>query len=152
MVLRPQDRQGNEARWAEWQVHVRELAAGAFGAGKAVEIVAREKKRSRSLAQNRLLWGVLYKEIVEHINASQGTQFSDEDIHEWCKQQFLGSHIVEIRGEPIRARKSTTKLTVDQMSDYIDRIYHWAATSIGVHLTEPQDLLAEAMGRFKDAA
>jgi hypothetical protein len=150
--LRPNSRNTNEASWKVFQEHVKQLAQAAFAKGKAVEIVAREKKRNRSLAQNRLLWGVVYREIRDHINDSQGTQFSDEDIHEWCRQQFLDSHIVEIRGDPVRARKSTASLTVEQMTDYIDRLYHWAATSLGVQLSEPEDMMAEAYGRDRGAA
>lgn len=145
-VIRPGARQANEAAWIDLQSAVKSLAEIAFSKNMAVEIVAREKKRSRSLAQLRLYW-LWVKNLKDCINESQGQSFSDTDVHEWLKERFLDSRIVEIQGTPVRARKSTSDLTVETMTEYLEQV-DWFGAQIGCQLPHPEDEYHLAMGRF----
>jgi hypothetical protein len=93
-------------------------------------------KSSRSLEQNKLLWKWL--DIVRmHIADSGGELFTAEELHEFFKAKFLESRVVEINGEAIRCRATTTKLNTKQMTDYLTHIERHAAQSL--HLILPMD-------------
>jgi len=96
-------------------------------------------KSSRSLEQNKLLWKWL--DIIRmHIADSGGALFTAEELHEFFKAKFLPSRVVEINGEAIRCRATTTKLNTKKMSVYLESIDRHAADSL--HLILPmQDIL-----------
>jgi hypothetical protein len=151
-TLRPQDRQGNEARWREWQDGVREMAAAAFAAGKGVEIVAREKKRNRSLAQNRLahMW---FNEIAEFVREHHGQAYPAEAFKEWLKATYLGQEVHTMpNGQVVAYTRHTSDLSVEEFTHFLEQVDAWAAQDLGCQLTHPEDLYEEAMGRFRDAA
>jgi len=105
----------------------------------------RPYRKRRSLAQNRLYWWWL-KKIADHINASQGTTFSDEDLHEWLKRRFLGAEVVELQGERVEVRKSTRKLSTQQMTEYLEQIDWYCTEHLQLILPHPEELYWEAMG------
>ena len=70
---------------------------------------------TRSNGQNRFLWGVIYRAIAEE------TGHSSEEVHEYCKNQFLPKMFVVINNVEIESRKSTTQLTTDEFSQFLDR-------------------------------
>ena len=90
----------------------------------------------RTTNQNNLMWAWI-NEVADHVREHTG-QDSDE-IHEFFKAKFLPAKIVEINGESFDYR-TTTKLTTAEMSDYMDRIYFWATTELGLILPVPEDL------------
>ena len=110
------------------------------------QVVVAPYRRNRSLAQNRLYW-LWLKVIADHVFETTGQQVSDEDMHEWFKARFLGTRIVEVNGEAVRAAKSTRTLSVAEFSQYLERIDHFAAEHLGLTLPHPQDMYPEAMGR-----
>lgn len=104
---------------------------------KPWEMILRPHKRSRSLEQNALYWkwlGIIAKD----------TGHDSEEIHEFCKQKFLEPIFVEINGEVHEARRTTTKLKVDEMSSYMNRVYAWATSELGILLPLPEDRLEAA--------
>jgi len=123
----------------------------------SVEVIATTKTRSRSVQQNRLLW-LWNTEISKHMGL-----FKDE-VHEMLKRKFavpiftrdnpdyaeMVSAVKAIRKQgmtdyaealarEISRLTSTTDFTVDQMSEYLNDIEHYAA-EIGAELTFPEDL------------
>ena len=93
-------------------------------------------KSNRSLEQNKLLWKWL--DIIRvHIADSGGELFTAEELHEFFKAKFLPSRVVEINGEAIRCRATTTKLNTKEMSAYLESIDRHAADSL--HLILPMD-------------
>lgn len=116
-----------------------------------------EHHRDRSLAQNRLYWYWLGL-IARHINDTGAAQVIDsdtgeitdhvitsEDIHEFYRQAFIPERVVRIRGRVRRVRKSTTTLTVEQFSDYLNRIEAHVNDRLDFVLPHPADY-QEAMG------
>ncbi len=96
-------------------------------------------KSSRSLEQNKLLWKWL--DIIRmHIADSGGELFTAEELHEFFKAKFLPSRVVEINGEAIRCRATTTKLNTKEMSVYLESIDRHAASAL--HLILPMDDVA----------
>ena len=129
------------------------------------EVVIREHKKDRSLAQNALMWSWLTKLASEYGD-------SKDDRHTYYKGKFLVSiferddedyaamiasiRLIKkdgmlreyqcIKDEVIRLT-STTDASVKQMSEYLGNISHHAA-SIGVGFVQ-DELYHEAMGKRK---
>ena len=70
---------------------------------------------ARSKDQNRRLWGYLYKSIGDF------TGYTSMEIHLLCGFMFLKSDKL-INGKNVEFIKSTTDLTVQEMTDYMQQI------------------------------
>jgi hypothetical protein len=92
-----------------------------------MEVTVKPYRKSRSLEQNNLLW-----QIYTIVAAETG--HSPEDIHDWCRQQFLPAKFVEIDGQAHEVRRSTASLKVDEMTEYLNRVMAWATVDLGVAL------------------
>ena len=108
---------------------------GALNLDKPWLITLEPHRKRRSLSQNSLMWCWL-NEVAGHV--SQHTGMDIDDIHEAFKQKFLPAKIKEVLGETLDVR-STTKLTTLEMVAYMDRIYAWVTSELGVLLPLPQD-------------
>ena len=111
-------------------------------AGHKMEILAREKQDDRSLQQNKFYWGVVLKEISEQARIG-GSNYTAEAWHELFKQTFLGYEILKVRvagrkRASVRRRlRSTSKLKVKPMSEYLEKVQAHAATELGVVFSAP---------------
>ncbi|MGL6351941.1 MAG: recombination protein NinB [Aeromonas sp.] len=88
-------------------------------------------KKSRSQAQNRLMWmwyGIIAKEV--------GCE--PEDLHEQMKVRVLGVEHRVINGQALSMPKSSTGLTTDEMTKFLEAIEVLAA-SLSISLPKPQD-------------
>lgn len=93
--------------------------------------------KNRSQAQSRLYWmwlGIIAKD----------TGNSPENLHEIFKMKFLGTEKIKSLGYTIEIPKSTTKLSTQEFTDYLDKI-EALALSIDIRLPHPADLYYEAM-------
>lgn len=106
-----------------------------------------EYKTTRSSAQNRLYWMWL-KIIADHVthHDTSGTLFSDNDMHDWLREKFLDTRLIEVRGEFVKSRKSTTKLNTKEFTDYLEKIDMFCAQTLNLVLPHPEDLYYSAMG------
>ncbi len=95
-------------------------------------------KKDRTKAQNSLMW--LWLGII-----SNDTGESPENLHNIFKLRFLGTEKIQSMGYSIEIPKSTTKLTTQEFTDYLDKI-EGLALSIDIRLPHPEDLYREAMG------
>ena len=89
----------------------------------AIEIT--KYKKDRTASQNKLMW--MWLGII-----SNDTGESPENLHQVFKLRFLGTE------------KSTTKLTTQEFTDYLDKI-EGLALSIDIRLPHPQHIYDEAM-------
>lgn len=101
--------------------------------GCEVDITRREYGRSSQA--NRFYWGVVLRE------ASEYTGDTPEDLHEYFKRRFLPKAvcIAKANGEVIDdavVGGSTTKLTVAEFSEYIERVRHFLITELGLEIAE----------------
>lgn len=90
-------------------------------------------KRSRSLEQNNL-----YHKWCGVIAAETGN--SHDAIHEFCKAEFLPPVFVEVGGKVREVRQTTTTLKVQEMSAFMDAVYAWASSDLGLILPIPEEL------------
>ncbi len=109
--------------------------------GKQVRIRAEEAEDTRSLQQNRFYFGLVLREISEQARIS-GQGWAAEAWHLHFKREFLGYRFVR---ETVAGRKrkvvrkelrSTTRLSVRRMSEYLDKVMAFAVTDLGVVFSE----------------
>lgn len=110
----------------------------ALNVDKPWAITIEPYKERRTLSQNALMWKWV-EAVVMHIHEATGQE--KEDVHEWLKTQFLPAKVIEIDGRVV-FRYSTKGLTTAGMSKYMDKIYAWATTEMGLLLPVPEDLQA----------
>lgn len=93
--------------------------------------------KKRSLSQNSLMWRWI-NDVADKVRDETG---NDADaVHDFFKQKFLSPEIVEIGGETT-ARYTTTNLSVQEMKDYMDRIYAFVTSELGILLPLPEEML-----------
>lgn len=118
-----------------------------------VRIETEEKKRTQR--QNRYLWGVVYKTIVDNDPGFFGNEETTETlraaglsmqdaVHEYCKRVFLPGETLWLSvgetgdfGEDFFVRKSTRKLSRREFNEYVEDIRRWAADSLQVFIPDP---------------
>ena len=92
-----------------------------------LEVCIRPYNSKRSIEQNRRLW-FLYREISEKVFID-GKRFSQDVWHEFLKRKFIGC--IEMPNGQLMGI-STTKLSVQEMSEYQEKIISWASMEHGV--------------------
>lgn len=90
-------------------------------AGKHPVITIKERvsaETSRTIQQNRYLWGHLYKSISSY------TGYQTIEIHQLCGYMFLREQKL-IGDKQVEYIKSTTDLSVDEMRSYTESIINY---------------------------
>lgn len=103
-----------------------------------------KKTEKRTLAQNRLyyLW-------LNCISAETGNEV--EDLHEYLKRTFLGTRYRIIYGEGITTSFSTTDLSMEQFTEYLEKVQRWANVEQGIILPNPEDMyFAQFAEKYKN--
>lgn len=124
-------------------LHAYQLSKNLIQQGKKVHVVAQEAEDDRSIQQNRFYWGPMLGDIEEQARVN-GQRYSKDAWHELGKRMFLGYEITKVavagrkKKTVIRRLRSTTKLSVRKMSDYLDKFQAFAATELGVRFTVPK--------------
>ena len=108
------------------------------------EVTIKPYRKRRSLSQNALYWKWL-DTVVTHIEELTG--HDRLEIHGWLKEKFCPPTIVDLGGERIRFC-STATLNTLEMKKYMDRVYAFATTELGLVLPLPE----EAYLRKEDVA
>lgn len=93
--------------------------------GKEVEVIVQQRRKQRSLNQNNYYW------LLVEILANYWGYWKDE-AHEAIKWQFLR---VEHEGKPPTV-KSTTKLSTEEMNEFIENLKIWSMTEFNVFLPD----------------
>ena len=120
-----------------------------------VRIEPEEKKRTQR--QNKYLWGVVYKYLVDNDPGYFGNEETErllkgrgiamnEIVHEFCKAQFLPPLELSIGGG-MKITKSTAKLNRQEFNDYVENIRRWAAQELQVFIPDPYAAGYEDIGR-----
>lgn len=105
-------------------------------------VTIQKKRQSRSLKQNKLLHKWL--SVIRDERHLAGYDLHSVDIwKEYFCQRFLEPETNEIEGLIITKRKSTTKLTVAEMAEFLTNIEAYANTEMAIWLPNPQDLGAD---------
>lgn len=103
-------------------------------AGKRVTISIEVYKKKRSLEQNSYYWVVVVKLISNH------TGYTEDEVHEFLKSEFIGIKKVKIGGREIERGKTTTDLTTTDFMGYVAEIQQWASEKLDLYLPDPSEL------------
>lgn len=93
--------------------------------GKTIWITINERRPPRSGDQNRKYWKIL-EIICDH------TGDTPEELHKQFKQELLPRVYTKENGKEIVLRKSTTRLTTKEFTQYLDKVIAMAAQHYGV--------------------
>lgn len=122
---------GNE----DMRGRVQQLIAG-LDLSKPWSVTVEPFKKKRSLSQNSLYW-LWLNETVKIV--SQETGNDSDDLHEFFKRKFLAPTVIEINGETVQ-KWTTTKLTTQEMTDFINKVYAWVTGELGILLPLPEEI------------
>jgi hypothetical protein len=108
-----------------------------------VVVTLAEKQDKRTSAQNRLIWGTVYSQILEGIGESVGYDRHDkagkEQLHLGLLMLYSGTIV-----EPLTKREvpkvRSSKMTKAEFSDYVEWVARWAAQEHGVAIALPGEL------------
>lgn len=98
--------------------------------GPVMQVTIGPYKRTRSLKQNRAYWGVWLKTI------SDATGFPPKAWHVYFKRVFIPHEAFEIDGKLIELEETTSNLTVEQFTMYLELIRNYASETLSIQLPE----------------
>jgi hypothetical protein len=101
--------------------------------GKTVYITVREQKNRRSLNLNSYYWAVVVRLVSNDLG------YDKEEAHEILKSMFLRTKY-QIKGIWVDGMKSTTKLSNQEMNDYIEEVKRFASSSLGLYIPDPNEV------------
>ena len=138
---------------------MRAVQAAAIGGDEILVVRIEPEEKKRTQRQNRYLWGVVYKYLVDNDPGYFGNEETErllkgrgiamnEIVHEFCKAQFLPPLELSIGGG-MKITKSTAKLNRQEFNDYVENIRRWAAQELQVFIPDPYAAGYEDIGRVK---
>lgn len=106
---------------------------------RAWRISVGEHKPSRSAQQNRYLWGVIYKTILD-TGRLQG--WDADDLHEYLLGEWSGWEVLEGFGKKrLRPVRRSSVLTKEEFSAYVDFIQRKMA-ELGIYVPDADKSMA----------
>nr|DAG02311.1 MAG TPA: protein NinB [Myoviridae sp. ctRci5] len=126
---------------------IRALQLAEIGGDEIMVVRIEPEEKKRTQRQNKYLWGVVYKYLVDNdpgyfVNEETERLLHvrgiamNEIVHEFCKAQFLPPVDLGIGGG-LRITKSTAKLNRQEFNDYVENIRRWAAEALQVFIPDP---------------
>lgn len=105
----------------------------------AHEVQIRERARRRSDAQNRYLWGVVYKTICDRLEG-----WEDTDVHEYCLGEYFGwTRLTGFGKTRLKATRRSKRLNKQEFADYVAWIQRHMAEK-GIYIPDPNEDLERA--------
>lgn len=86
--------------------------------------------RDRSKDQNSAYWRVLLRTLEDN------SPFTANVWHEFFKKMFVPSEMVTVHGMVIEMHQTTTKMTVAEFTEYMEKIRKWVAENRDIVLPE----------------
>lgn len=134
---------------------IRALQSAAIGGDEIMVVRIEPEEKKRTLRQNKYLWGVVYKSIVDNdpgffcndaVDSLRKTArlSTAEVVHEFCKARFLPS--ADLPGLQITVAPLTAKLPRKEFQDYVEAIRRWAADELQVFVPDPYQAGYEDLG------
>jgi len=103
-----------------------------------MEVVIREHKSQRSIAQNSLLHAWM-KEVSVQRAESHGEFHAPEMWKEYFKRLHLGEETIEVAGRSKTITKKSRNLKVKEMTELLEFIDHFCGSEMNIFLPHPED-------------
>jgi hypothetical protein len=104
-----------------------------------VEVVFRKRIKKRTDPQRALFW-VWMRAIRQHLLDSLGQPYSEQELHDWFCQKFLGVKEVTLRGITKYYTRGTSDLTKSEMREFLDQIDMYCASELDLFLPAGEGL------------
>ncbi len=118
-------------------------AISTLGDGEEVRVTIEKPKDTRSLAQNRAIWGTIYSQIIDAIADEVGYDRHDksgkERLHEGLCIRYGGAVMDPVTKREVR-KFYTHTATVKEMADYIEWIPRFMAEEYNVVIVLPGEM------------
>ena len=101
-----------------------------------LELIIRKPQSLRSLKMNAYYWAVPITLVKDRIEETYGKSYDLEQIHELMKE-LCG--IKEVIGK-VTIKKSTARYSVQEFSEYWDKIIQWAAEVLDLQIPYPNEV------------
>lgn len=112
----------------------------AMALGEVCDLTISEHEEKRTLAQNRMLWGTVYDQLLDGIGDAVGYDKHDkagkEQMHEGLLCLYGGTVIEPITKREV-AKVRSSKMTVAEFTAYVEWIARYAAQEHGVVIALP---------------
>lgn len=103
--------------------------------GRRVRATVRKETLGRTLSQNKYYWGVVLATLAEW------SGHEPEELHDFLKTQWLGLRSRSLpSGHGFSVHPSTRTLSVEEFSEYVDKVVRWAAEQ-GVRVPDASEVL-----------
>lgn len=111
--------------------------------GKAIEVMVKRKRKTRSTEQNAYYWACVIPALIHAFN-DLGTPMQPdsaddkEAMHAFFRDKFLkGREVVTAQGEVFNLPPTTTELSTDEFGQYLDHVIQWAAEHLNIAVPAP---------------
>ena len=104
---------------------------------KPWSVVIEPYRKKRTTSQNALMWAWL-DQVAQLVHDDTGTD--KDDVHEFFKLKFLPVKTIVISGETKHIPGSTKELSAADMAAYMDKVYAWVTSNLGLILPVPEDV------------
>lgn len=84
-----------------------------------------KRKNIRSNNQNAMYWGLILPTIANDLG------YTSDELHSVFKRMFLPRKYITIKGKRKLVDPTTTKLTTQQFTEYIEKILVWSSQELG---------------------
>lgn len=130
-----------------------------LGGKKNIKVTVEDETFNRTAQQNKYLWGVVYKAIVDEENGALFDEKMDqyladkplskaEVVHELMKEKFLRPLVIELPMSVKLVTPSTTKLNTKQFTEYVESVRDHASAMWGIYIPSPEDLQMQNVNKW----
>ena len=103
--------------------------------GTGMWVLKLEKKASqRSISQNKLMW-LWFEAIAQEFTEASEEYYSRDAVKEYFCRKFRPLRMPD--GEIVGG--STSNMTTEEMTEFLDKVQAYAATTWGITLMNPED-------------
>lgn len=90
--------------------------------GERVSVEFKKESKKRSTLQNSYAHAVIFPHWSEFVKARFGYGLTSEEAKQHVKSRFLTYEIINHKGNKLTFTKDTSKLSVEEFSDFIEKI------------------------------
>ena len=102
------------------------------------EVTLKPYRKNKSQEQLGYLFSTVLPAIQEYVEESTGDYYSVDNIYSFMVDKYAEHSVVTICGEPKVIRVSASKMSIKQMSEFLDKIINHAAVDMGLTIPEPK--------------
>lgn len=103
---------------------------------KGVKVFFSDKRNIRSKNQNSYYWGVIMKEMSNHLG------FDSAVCHAMCKDRFLRSTITH-HDKVFEITSDSSSLNTKEFTEFIDNVRRWLSQEFEIYTPDPNELTDE---------